>query len=717
MLLVTGAHTGPVSPLRRSAVLAVGVVVAVLLPACAASAAPYDTAWTRPGPGAHRSSPTQGTLSVGEVVLAADMGGWVRAIRPDGSLAWRAPVDPVPGQRTAVESSPAVGELTPDPGNEVVVGAGSIHPPFLRQWGGVVAFRGDGTTAWRWLAPDRFGPQGRPDGAGDGIFSSPAIGDVDGDGRNDVVFGGWDHNVWALRGSDGTVIPGFPFENTDTVWSSPALHDVDGDGAAEIFIGGDQTRSVDPASYDGGVLRSLSVKGGRVVQNWRVNVPDIVASSPAVGDINADGRLEAVFASGEYWKPEAGKRVWAVHLTDGSTVPGWPVRTEGLLFGSPALGDVVPGDGGRPEVVLGDVSGFVYAWRGDGSLAWRTNPGPGDDTFYSGPSLADLDGDGDADVAIGYGFGGALLLRGHDGSLLRRVGGSPFASMSTPLVADFGASVGRRLVLTTFSPHARDFSAGEVQAFVLPQTSAPAPWPMFRKDARHLGGGKPPATAQPWVRGAIAQRYVALGGPDGFLGAPVTPERPTPRKPGAYNHFQGGSIYWSPGTGAWEVHGAIRDRWAALGWENGFLGFPLTNENRLRGGAFSRFQGGHVYWSPATGAAEVHGEIFRAWAATGHENGRLGYPTTDERRTPNRRGAYNHFQRGSVYWSPGTGAHVVEGAIREVWARAGWEQSCLGFPTSGERDTVVGGVRGRVSEFEGGSVTWTPAGGAVVRCR
>lgn len=698
------------------------MLTAVLVPGCTAGtadAAPYDKAWSATGAGAHRSSPVAGTLSVGPVVVHADMGGWLRAFRPDGSLAWRAPVDPRPGTRTAVESSPAIGELTGDPGNEVVVGAGAIHPPFLRQDGGVVAYRGDGSVAWRWRSPDRWGPESspRPDGVSDGIYSSPSIADVDGDGRNDVVFGGWDHNIWALRGSDGSVIPGFPFENTDTVFSSPALHDVDRDGAAEIFIGGDQTYNPNgPGSYDGGVLRSLSVKGGRVVQNWRVNVRDIVASSPAIGDVNRDGRLEAVFAAGESVRPADYPSVWAVHLDDGSVLPGWPVRTRGRMFASAALGDVVPGDGGAPEVVVGDVAGFVTAFRGNGSRAWEVDPGEGDDRFYTSPSIADLDGDGDQDVAIGYAFGGALLLSGHDGRLLRRVGPGVGAVGAVPLVTDFGGTTGRRLVVSGFDPRVPDFSKGEVAAFELPPTSAPAAWPMWRKDPRHLGGGLPPTPVA--VPGsAIAAHYAALGGPRGFLGAPLTGERPTPTKPGAYTHYQGGSIYWSPVTGAHEVHGRIRDRWAALGWENGLLGFPETDERRLRDGAYSRFQGGHVYWSPRTDAHEVHGEIFRAWARLGHENSRLGYPTTDERRTPNRPGAYNHFERGSIYWSPATGASAVEGAIREAWARAGWEASCLGFPTSGERATVVGGVAGRVSDFERGTVTWTPAGGAVVRCR
>ncbi|ULT43679.1 hypothetical protein KRR40_09830 [Niabella defluvii] len=89
-----------------------------------------------------------------------------------------------------------------------------------------------------------------------------------------------------------------------------------------------------------------------------------------------------------------------------------------------------------------------------------------------------------------------------------------------------------------------------------------------------------------------------------FLGYPLTNETKTPDGVGRYNHFQGGSIYWHPSTGAWEVHGAIRDHWASLGWERSALGYPVSNEQVVFGGAgrISHFQKGSIYWSPTQGA-------------------------------------------------------------------------------------------------------------------
>src|SRR5437762_11855600 len=67
------------------------------------------------------------------------------------------------------------------------------------------------------------------------------------------------------------------------------------------------------------------------------------------------------------------------------------------------------------------------------------------------------------------------------------------------------------------------------------------------------------------VLSPISDKYWSLGGPYGFLGQPLTPEYVAPDRIGHYEHFQGGSIYWSPATAAHEIHGAIRDEWAHLG--------------------------------------------------------------------------------------------------------------------------------------------------------
>jgi len=59
----------------------------------------------------------------------------------------------------------------------------------------------------------------------------------------------------------------------------------------------------------------------------------------------------------------------------------------------------------------------------------------------------------------------------------------------------------------------------------------------------------PPPSHAFEVHGDIRKKYDALGGPGGPLGLPLTDETATPDGVGRFNHFQGGSIYWTPRTG------------------------------------------------------------------------------------------------------------------------------------------------------------------------
>ncbi|MEU4039659.1 LGFP repeat-containing protein [Streptomyces collinus] len=108
-----------------------------------------------------------------------------------------------------------------------------------------------------------------------------------------------------------------------------------------------------------------------------------------------------------------------------------------------------------------------------------------------------------------------------------------------------------------------------------------------------------------------------------WIGAPVdagagTDEGPNPDGRGRSLDFENGTIEWSPETGAHEVHGAIRDHWARLGGEK-FLGYPLTDEMGTPDGVgrYNHFENGSIYWTPETGAWEAHGAIRDKWASMG----------------------------------------------------------------------------------------------------
>jgi uncharacterized protein with LGFP repeats len=77
--------------------------------------------------------------------------------------------------------------------------------------------------------------------------------------------------------------------------------------------------------------------------------------------------------------------------------------------------------------------------------------------------------------------------------------------------------------------------------------------------------------------GAICARWQAMGGMQGPLGAPTSPEAPA-GSAARYVVFARGAIYWSPATGAQPVAGAIYAAWATLGYDRGPLGLPTSAE-------------------------------------------------------------------------------------------------------------------------------------------
>ena len=208
---------------------------------------------------------------------------------------------------------------------------------------------------------------------------------------------------------------------------------------------------------------------------------------------------------------------------------------------------------------------------------------------------------------------------------------------------------------------------------------------------------------------AIDTKYTSLGGATGFLGTPITGETTCPDGVGKFRHFQNGSIYWHPSSGAFEVHGLIRAKWAKLGWERSFLGYPKTDEttNSNNTGRFNIFQGGAITWlKGADEAFETHGAIRNKWGQFDFEKGFLGFATTDETKTPDGIGRFNHFQNGSIYWKPSISAHEIHGLIRDLWASLGWERNAeLGYPISDELPTKPGSGN-RYSDFENGIIFW-----------
>jgi LGFP repeat len=126
----------------------------------------------------------------------------------------------------------------------------------------------------------------------------------------------------------------------------------------------------------------------------------------------------------------------------------------------------------------------------------------------------------------------------------------------------------------------------------------------------------------------IRTYYLSHGGAAGVLGSPTSVAEQTSGAagaPGLRQHFRG------------TVYGA---------------GFATCGRPDHTGTVVEST----VTWSPHTGTHAVHGDIRARWLELGGEAGELGYPTSEEIPTPDRRGRRSQFEHGEIRWYPDTGA-------------------------------------------------------------
>lgn len=174
-----------------------------------------------------------------------------------------------------------------------------------------------------------------------------------------------------------------------------------------------------------------------------------------------------------------------------------------------------------------------------------------------------------------------------------------------------------------------------------------------------------------WVCDEVRDAWNAAGGLSG-LGAPIGDTNAISPRSGLYQWFTNGSIWWSPATGAHTIAGNIRDKWAALNYESSWLGFPTGDQVTVDGGsgAYQEFEHGSIYWSQANGSHALRADFVDHYRSIGAQAGYLGHPTSDS--YDNGAGTYAWFRGGLIAWDQQSNTFRHFGSVMDLAGQSGW---------------------------------------------
>jgi hypothetical protein len=267
-----------------------------------------------------------------------------------------------------------------------------------------------------------------------------AMGDVNGDGVLDAIAGagpGGGPRVRVISGQDGAALHDFfAFDQGFTGGISVAAGDLDGDGRSDLIVG---------TLSQSALVRAFNGANGQQMYSFfpfdQVNTDGVFV---AAGDLDGDGRDDMIVGAG------AGPRVSVFSGQNGTPIRSFFAYSDGYRGGVTVASGDLDGDG-RSEIMTGTASGVAQVKVFSGATGGQLHSFLPFGAFRGGVRVAagDLDGDGRSDLIAGSAVGGATVKVFNGQSMNETASFFPYGSNATQGIFLAGPGGGPR-TMTNF---------------------------------------------------------------------------------------------------------------------------------------------------------------------------------------------------------------------------------------------------------------------------